>query len=385
MSPSRFTLGVVSAVAAVAATGATAGGFLLRQRRRGTPEPPRPFQQLDPDRTSTVQSEDGVPLHVEEVGPPDAPLTVVFGHGYALSLRSFYYQRVALTERFGDRIRLVFYDQRSHGRSGPSVPGSATIEQLGRDLYTVLDAVVPTGPIVLVGHSMGGMSLLSFAQQYPGQFAAAERATAAPKASRRTPPPAGPVRIVGVALVATSAGRLAQVSLGLPALITRLRGPLAPLVLRGARRQAHLVEHSRRVGRDVAWIITRRFSFGSTDVSPQVVDFINDIIAGTRIETIADFYATLMDYDLSCALPVLRHTDVVIVAGDRDLMTPVGHSRAMAQALPSAQFVVAAGAGHVVILEQPDVVDRAVADLVARALVAVAGTAARTPEPGVEA
>ena len=307
-----------------------------------------------------------MPLHVEEIGPPDAPLTVVFVHGYALSLRSFYYQRAALTEKFGDRVRLVFYDQRGHGRSGPSVPGGATIDQLGRDLYTVIDAVVPTGPIVLVGHSMGGMSLLSFAQQFPELFAAG-RADRRDAEAAQTSRAVEPVRVVGVALIATSAGQMAQVSLGLPALINRLRGPLAPMVLRGARRQAYLIEHSRRLGRDVAWIITRRFSFGSTDVSPQVVDFINEIIAGTRIETIADFYSTLMSFDLTAALAVLAHTDVVIVAGERDLMTPVEHSRAMAAALPSAELVVVAGAGHVVILEQPDVVDRAVADLVGRA------------------
>jgi pimeloyl-ACP methyl ester carboxylesterase len=366
MSPSKLTLGVVGAIAAAAATGATAGGVLLRyQRKRGKPDPPRPFEQLDPDRTSTVQSEDGVPLHVEEIGPPDAPLTVVFVHGYALSLRSFYYQRAALREKFGDRIRLVFYDQRGHGMSGASVPGGATIDQLGRDLYTVIDAVVPIGPIVLVGHSMGGMSLLSFAQQFPELFAAAGPTRSPPK--RRGHRAVEPVRVVGVALIATSAGQLAQVSLGLPALINRLRGPLAPMVLRSARRQAYLIEHSRRLGRDVAWIITRRFSFGSADVSPQVVDFINEIIAGTRIETIADFYSTLMSFDLTAALAVLAHTDVVIVAGERDLMTPVEHSRAMAAALPSAELVVGPGAGHVVILEQPDVVDRVVADLVGRA------------------
>jgi pimeloyl-ACP methyl ester carboxylesterase len=223
VTPSKVTYGVVGALAAAAATGAAAGGVLLRrQRRRGPPEPPRPFTELDPDRIRTVQSEDGVSLHIEEVGPTGAPLTVVFIHGYALSLRSFYYQRAALVERFGDGVRLVFYDQRSHGRSGPSVPGGATIEQLGRDLYTVLDAVVPTGPIVLVGHSMGGMSVLSLAQQYPELFASAE------PHRRRRYRAQEPPRVTAVALLATSSGQMAQVSLGLPALITRLRGPLAP-------------------------------------------------------------------------------------------------------------------------------------------------------------
>jgi pimeloyl-ACP methyl ester carboxylesterase len=137
------------------------------------------------------------------------------------------------------------------------------------------------------------------------------------------------------------------------------------------------VEHGRRIGRDVAWTITRRFSFGAADVSPQVVDFINEIIAGTRIGTIADFYPTLMSFDLAGALPVLRHTDVVIVCGEVDLMTPVEHSRKIATALPSAELIVVPGAGHVVLLEQPDVVDVALADLVGRAAAKASGARSR--------
>ena len=40
------------------------------------------------DRTALVQADDGVLLAVEEVGPLDAPLTVVFVHGYTLSMAS---------------------------------------------------------------------------------------------------------------------------------------------------------------------------------------------------------------------------------------------------------------------------------------------------------
>lgn len=352
MKTARLPYTLLGALTATVAAGATAGGLLIRrQRRRGRTEDPQRFDDLQPDRTRTVQSEDGVALHVEEIGPPDAALTVVFAHGFALSARSFYFQRAALVGKFGDDVRLVFYDQRSHGRSGPSVPGSATIEELGRDLYTVLDAVVPTGPVVLVGHSMGGMSVLSLAELHPELFADG--------------------RITGVALIATSAGRLSEVTLGLPALINRVRGPLTPLLLRGARRQAFLVEHTRRIGRDLAWVVTRRYSFGSSSVSPDVVDFLNEVIAGTRIETIADFYASLMTFDLTSTLPVLGGADVVVVGAEADLMTPLSHSRRLADEWPDAEYVVAPGAGHAVILEQPDLVDDALVALIARRLDAV--------------
>lgn len=357
VSRSRIAFGAVGAAAAVAATGVAAGGVLLRRQRSGRTEPPRRFDDLVPDRESTVRSEDGVALHVEEVGPVQAPLTVVFSHGFTLSMRAFYYQKAALQQKFGESIRMVFYDQRGHGRSAPSVPSGATIDQLGRDLFHVLDALVPTGPVVLVGHSMGGMTVLSLAQQHPELF----RGTSATGRRRRPP------RVLAVALMCTSAGGLAGVSLGLPALVSRLRGPLAPVLLRSARKQAALVERGRRIGQDVAWVITRKMSFARPDVSPDVVDFLNELISATTIEAIADFYPALMSYDVSSGLATLAGTDVLIIGAERDVMTPIEHSRAMAAALPEAEFVELPDTGHVAILEAPDAVDGPLIELVAHA------------------
>ena len=152
----------------------------------------------------TVTASDGTLLHVEvdeadegdDAGPArrgrrrPAP-TLVFSHGYCLSQDSWHYQRQALRGRF----RMVFWDQRGHGRSGIGPPGSATIDQLGDDLHTVLEAVAPTGPLVLIGHSMGGMTVMSLAEKHPRLFAE---------------------RVLGVGLVSTSAGGLDQITLGLP-------------------------------------------------------------------------------------------------------------------------------------------------------------------------
>ena len=92
-----------------------------------------------------------VPLHVEVDELPGgiddpSPLTVVLSHGYALTLDSWHYQRLALRGRY----RLVFWDQRGHGRSGTGPEGSSTIDQVGEDLAAVIDEVAPTGPLVLL-------------------------------------------------------------------------------------------------------------------------------------------------------------------------------------------------------------------------------------------
>ena len=66
---------------------------------------------------------------------------------------------------------MVFWDQRSHGRSGRSDLTHATIDQLGDDLLAVLEATTAPGrPVVLVGHSMGGMTIMALADRHPELF-----------------------------------------------------------------------------------------------------------------------------------------------------------------------------------------------------------------------
>ena len=57
----------------------------------------------------------------------------------------------------------------------------------------------------------------------------------------------------------------------------------------------------------------------------------------------------------------------LIACGADDLITPVGHSEAMAAALPKSELVIVGGAGHLVQLEQPEVIDDALVRLVERA------------------
>ena len=164
---SRRRVGLAAAVVGVVAAGTAAGVALERRavgRARNAPDPyaDEPFGALH-TAGRTVYADDGVPLHVEIEGDDNAPLTIVFVHGFTLSMDCWHFQRRDLD----DVGRLVFYDQRSHGASGRSARKHATIDQLGRDLGTVLAAVAPRGPVVLVGHSMGGMTLLALADQHP--------------------------------------------------------------------------------------------------------------------------------------------------------------------------------------------------------------------------
>ncbi|PBC79358.1 pimeloyl-ACP methyl ester carboxylesterase [Streptomyces sp. TLI_235] len=287
----------------------------------------------------------GRPARPEPADTPP-PLTVVFCHGYCLNQDSWHFQRAA----FRDGLRLVFWDQRSHGRSERSrsyLAGEpASIDQLGGDLKAVLDAVVPEGPVVLIGHSMGGMTVMALADQYPELFRE---------------------RVAGVGLVGTLAGDWNSVTLGLPAAGARLLRRLAPATVRLLGRQVELVEATRRIGADVAAVFYRRFSFGSKDVDPQVVRFAEQLLDATPIDVVAEFYPAFGLHDKKAALAALDGIPVLVLAGTEDLLTPPAHSEEIARALPGAELVLLPETGHLLMLERPEEVDRHLTGLLHRA------------------
>ncbi len=308
------------------------------------------------DRTALVRTDDGVLLDVEEIGPLDAPLTVVFVHGYALSMASWTFQRRDLAAELatanGHRpsARLVFYDHRGHGSSGRGDAAHATIDQLAADLVAVLDARVPRGPVVLVGHSMGGMTVLTLAQQRPELFG---------------------TRIAGVALVSTSSGNLADLDFGLPSLLTRVRAAVLPVAAFVMRRRPWFAETTRRLAKDVVSAATWSLSFASTDVDPALGRYVDAMIAGTPVDVIAEFYPAIAGLDAGGAIEPLRRVPTLVLTGDADKMIPQAHSERLVEELGgegggATTFVVVPDAGHLVLLEKPAEVTGALSALLRR-------------------
>lgn len=358
------------------AAGAAAGvaverltvGRGMRQRARLALDATGPYGSLrgTPGRAT---ADDGTQLYyeVDEVDPPEdaapsgsrrrrlfgrkapAPVTVVFSHGYCLGQDSWHFQRAALR----GLVRTVHWDQRSHGRSergraqaraGGGVP--VGIDQLGRDLKAVIDAAAPEGPLVLVGHSMGGMTIMALADQYPDLLRD---------------------QVAAVAFVGTSSGKLNEVSFGLPVMGVNAVRRVLPGVLRALGSQAELVERGRRATADLFAGLIKRYSFGSRDVDPAVARFAERLIESTPIDVVAEFYPAFAEHDKSAALPLFRDLPVLILAGDKDLVTPSSHSEAIADQLPDAELVIVPDAGHLVMLEHPETVTDRLADLLVRA------------------
>lgn len=340
--------GAAGVVVAGAAVGLAAERYAVGRSFRKADDPwaDEPFGELRGE-VVPVTATDGVPLRVEFDGPAlrarkQPPVTVVFCHGLALTMDSWHHQRRDLA----DLGRLVFWDQRGHGRSGRGDPESATIDQLGRDLRAVLDATAPRGPVVLVGHSMGGMTVMALADQHPELFGD---------------------RIVGVALVATSPGRLAEVTFGVPAAAGRMLRRAAPKALQALNRRPGLVARGRHLGHDIEFVLTKRYSF-ATDVPPSLVRFVQRMHDQTPLDVLAELFPAFDDHDKLKALGVLNGVETLIMCGERDLMTPADHSREMIEHVPGAELVILPDAGHLVMLEHHDVVTDHLRSLVERAV-----------------
>ncbi|MFI5935673.1 alpha/beta fold hydrolase [Actinoplanes sp. NPDC051494] len=337
-------VGIAGAVVGVAAAGlATAFAVerVLVRRSVNVPNDPHAdeaFEDQTFDEELTVTAADGTDLHVEIVEakqPGDKP-TIVFVHGFALDMGTFYFQRQALTER-GDH-RLVFYDQPGHGRSSRLRSGEYDIAALGKSLAAVLDATVPDGHIILVGHSMGGMTIMAFAEQYPEWFGE---------------------RVTGVVLMSTSAGLIDKSTLGLPTLVARASAPFFPLWGVSARLGGTAIDRARVVSSDLAWLLTRRYGFGDPRPSPSLVTFVEHMNSKTSVETLTKYLHTLYTHNRFPALSALSGVPVLVLVGTKDYLTPVTHSEEILRHLPEAELVKIDNSGHVVMLEKADEVNAA--------------------------
>jgi len=291
--------------------------------------------------TSSVRTDDGAQLHVEIDPAPGTGLSVVLVHGFTASLEEFALQRDTLR----GRATTVLYDCRGHGRSRRGRVRHPSIDQLGRDLGAVLDQAVPPGPVVLLGHSMGGMTVMALARQRPELF--------------------GP-RVAGAFLLATSSGGLVeQGAAGFAVRVLRRLG-LLQLYLLLLTLWAPVLERVRRRGTRLGRAFFRRYLFGRHDATPETVTQVQALLEQTPFQVVAAFYRTLLDHDEHASLEVLHPLPVTLLVGTDDRLTPLSHSRRMAEALPDAELVVVPGAGHSVNITRREVVDEALLRLLAR-------------------
>jgi pimeloyl-ACP methyl ester carboxylesterase len=284
--------------------------------------PPLPRERFD------LHGQDGTRLNVEVFGPDGAP-TVVLAHGWTLSIAIWARQLNALAGDF----RVVAYDQRGHGASDPPGPAGCTIEAVADDLATVLGATVAPGTrAVLTGHSMGAMSMIAMGDRHPDVLRD---------------------RVAAAVILSTGMHELVLrhriVPLPLP--LAKLAKPLATKVIAMPPPPGRVDGRLRTMTRYVT------LSRQATDAE---VDFSTRVINACPPATRAGFARMLGDLDLDGQVGRFD-VPAVVVAGDRDRLTPIWHARRMAAALPqSLGLVTVPRAGHMTPVEAPRAVDAAV-------------------------
>ncbi|MBO3735838.1 alpha/beta fold hydrolase [Glycomyces niveus] len=346
--------GVTGGVAVGAALAWGVPRYLARRTRAASSDPyaHEPFE-LPPQRSVfTVESSDGVPIHVETAGPEDADLTVVFVHGYMQDMATFYFQRKAIAEadRAGTSLRAVLYDQPGHGRSGPLPRTEYGIEDLAGVLNDVLAAVAPKGPLVLVGHSMGGMTVQVYARLFEQDFRE---------------------RVKGVAFFSSSMAGLDTVETKPMRALRRLRRTVLPMLQQVAGWTPDLIERSRLLAGDLGWLLTRRAAFGHIDPPASLVTLVEQMNRRTSMQSIVGYARAILDHDETATLPLFTGLPALVVVGDEDLLTPPEHSRRLAAALGGSRFALIAEAAHSPQLEYPgeisqlllEMIDKVVAEI----------------------
>ncbi len=320
----------IAAFAAAAAGGAALGwtGERRMLRHEAPPADPewRELRKPVRGRTKTVESFDGTHLHVDVVGD-DAKPTIVFAHGYALSHNVWHFQRRDLDDEF----RVVTYDQRGHGASEEAVSGDYSIEALGRDLSAVIEAtLVRDEPVLLVGHSMGGMTVLSYVEQYPESLVD---------------------RVAGAVLMSTSGSDVVTgglVSIGVAA-AQGLGNRVARRAFTALGRRASVADLVYSSSTDLSYVLTKIIGLNA-DASPAHVAFTEQLLLDCPNTVKASIGPMFTSLDLREAAPLLK-TPTLVVVGERDRLTPPRQARRLAELLPDAELIELDGIGHMTPLE----------------------------------
>jgi pimeloyl-ACP methyl ester carboxylesterase len=253
---------------------------------------------------------------------------VVFLHGLCLNQTSWGRQITCLLRRYGRSVRVISYDHRGHGRSAAAPMNTYRIDQLADDLAQVLTALDVTGPLTLVGHSMGGMTALA----YLGR----------PTAER-------PVEPHGLILVATAAGKLATRGLA------RLLATPAPAALVGLIKHTPQYALHALVGPMCATLSRWRGHGHSATLAAVTLA----ALTNAPVATAVGFLPSLRAYNHYATLASI-HARTMVISGGADPLTPPSHAADMTAGIRGAEHVHVPYAGHMLPQQVPHVINEAI-------------------------
>ncbi|MFG2996566.1 alpha/beta fold hydrolase [Streptomyces sp. NPDC048340] len=250
---------------------------------------------------------------------------MVLVHGLSVTA-ALWRGHVPLLARQG--LRVVRYDQRGHGHS---TRGTAplNLNRLADDLAQLINATAPSGPLVLVGHSMGAMTLMRLTARHPHL---------APRITRLvliSPPHAG---------VSTRTGT----------------GPAQAVLTAGRNLLAHACTHVPRLLDAIRRHAPATSRWALRPLSPVALPLkppsCRQGLHALRTADIAALWHDLTAQRHNLAPLKALGGRVRILAGEWDTHIPAHQTRYLAQGLPQAQFQVVPEATHALPLRHPHLV-----------------------------
>ncbi|MCQ4084754.1 alpha/beta hydrolase [Streptomyces sp. RB6PN25] len=281
----------------------------------------------------------GKAVHVVTDGPQDAPVVVL-----EAGLGGSWLGWDPVVELLADRCRLVRADRPGLGRSEPA-PVPPTLAGRARWASAVLDALRVRDPVVLVGHSLGGLYAEAFARLFPQRTAAAVLVEAASEGEVGPPQPLPAARI----RTARAVGE------------TLRRAGLSQLVAPGLRRLG--VRTQSQLGRDpVDAGSAYRSAYGTGHVLTEAL---------VERALFRDLVAELEALRGGFAFPAVP---LRVIAGPG---VEVARHRALAAMSPLGRYDEVPGTRHLVPVDRPD----AIAGSVSEVLDALAAPASPVASP----
>ncbi len=228
-----------------------------------------------------------------------------------------------VTAQLSRRWTTLALDPPGHGRSEP-LRRSFTLDECAGALLDVLDhAEVETAHVV--GNSWGGMVGATFAARHGDRLGAAVLMNA----------------------TGSAAGRRQRLEFGAMLGLGRVLGGVKPPLTRS---------------------VLKAF-LGPTSLRerPDVVQHVRESARRVDLDSVSWAVRSVVP-DRPDQRPLLASIDrpVLVVAGEEDATFPVAETKAMADAIPDAEWWVVERGAHLVALERPDVVTPRIADFLAR-------------------
>jgi pimeloyl-ACP methyl ester carboxylesterase len=271
-----------------------------------------------------LRGPDGSDLYIEFDGPVDGQV-LVMTHGWALDSEAWYSVRRELAKTY----RLVLWDLPGLGKSSQPADHRYSVARLAEDLRTVI-AETGDKPVTLVGHSIGGMMMLTLARLHPGLFEKKIRGMVLLDTTHRWP------------LKTLTGGGLMRL-LRWPVIEPLL---LLTIVLSPLIRLINFMSYLNGTSH-----IVNRISSLSHSVTREQLDFASRYNVKDSPSVIAKGLLAVLRWEESATPPTIR-VPIRAIAGNVDKLTRPEAGIEISQIAPDADFVQIDPAGHNGIIEQ---------------------------------